>query len=249
VGTEAIARARPDGYTIGLASVSALSISPTLYSRIPFDPERDFSFIGGLWRLPNMLVLNKDVPANTVPELTALIRANPGTFSFASSGAGTSVHLSGEMYKFMAQLDMEHVPYRGGAPAHIDLLAGRVQMIFDNIPQGLASWRDGKVKALAVTTAERSPSAPDVPTMAEFFPGFDIDSWGGVSAPAGLPPAMLARMTALCQQALGTEEVKRKYFDNGATTWPVNGPSLAAFRRDNEQRFAPLIRASGARVD
>ncbi len=249
VGTEAIARARPDGTTIGLASVASLAISPTLYSRLPFDPERDFTHVAGLWQLPNLLIINNDVPARTVPELIALIKANPGKFSFASSGSGTTVHLSGEMFKVLAGLDMVHVPYRGGAPAHIDLLAGRVQMIFDNIPQGLQSAREGKVRALAVTSARRSPLAPEFPAMAEFLPGFEIDSWGGVLAPAGLPAPMVARMAALTRQALESEDVKRKYAENGATTWPLGPEELAAFRRRNEAAFAPLIRASGARVD
>ncbi len=249
VGTEAIARARPDGYTLGLASVGALGIAPTLYARIPFDPEKDFTYIGGLWQLPNLLIVNNDLPARTIPELIALIKANPGKYSFASSGSGTTVHLSGEMFKFMAGLDMVHVPYRGGAPAHIDLLGGRVHMIFDNIPQGLQSAREGKVRALAVTSAQRSPLAPEFPAMAEFLPGFEIDSWGGVMAPAGLPAPMLARIAALTKQALETDEVKRKYADNGATTWPLGPPDLTAFGRQNEASFAPLIRASGARVD
>ena len=249
MGTEAIARARPDGTTIGLASVGSLGIAPTLYSRLPFDPEKDFTYIGGLWQLPNLLIINNDVPARSVPELIALIKANPGKFSFASSGSGTTVHLSGEMFKLLAGLDMEHVPYRGGAPATVDLLAGRVQMIFDNIPQALAEARDGRVRALAVTSARRSPLAPEFPAMSEFLPGFEIDSWGGVSAPAGLPPAMVQRMAALTRQALESDEVKRKFAENGATTWPLGPEELAVFRRRNEAAFAPLIRASGAKVD
>jgi tripartite-type tricarboxylate transporter receptor subunit TctC len=146
VGTEAIARSAPDGNTIGLASVSSLSIAPTLYARLPFDVRRDFTFVSGLWQLPNLLVVNNDLPARTVPELIALMRANPGKYTYASSGSGTTVHLSGEMFKHLAGLDILHVPYRGGAPAHIDLIAGRVHMIFDNIPQGLAGARDGKVR-------------------------------------------------------------------------------------------------------
>ncbi|MFM7690008.1 MAG: Bug family tripartite tricarboxylate transporter substrate binding protein, partial [Alphaproteobacteria bacterium] len=145
VGTEAIARSTPDGNTIGLASVAPLAISPTLYSRLNYSPARDIALISGLWQLPNMLVVNNDVPARSVPELIALLKANPGKFAFASSGSGTTVHLSGEMFKFLAGVDMLHVPYRGAAPAHIDLAGGRVHMIFDNIPQALALARDGKV--------------------------------------------------------------------------------------------------------
>jgi tripartite-type tricarboxylate transporter receptor subunit TctC len=249
VGTEAIARSRPDGYTIGLASVAPLAIAPTLYSRLPFDVTKDFSYICGLWELPNLLVVNNDVPARSVPELTALIRANPGKYSFASSGNGTTVHLSGELYKQKAGLDMLHVPYRGGAPAHIDLLAGRVHLIFDNIPQGLQSHRDGKVRALAVTSKERSPLAPEFPAMAEFFPGFDITSWGGVCGPAGMAPALVQRIATLGRQALEAPDTVAKYRENGATPWWLGPEALTRFRAENEAQFAPLIRASGAKVD
>jgi len=249
VGTEAIARAAPDGDTIGLASVAPLGISPTLYASLPFDVNRDFTYVSGLWQLPNLLVVNNDVPARTVPELIALLKANPGKYAYASSGAGTTVHLSGEMFKSMAGLDMLHVPYRGGAPAHVDLLGGRVHMIFDNIPQGLASAREGKVRALAVTGKERSPQAPEIPTMAEFLPGFEITSWGGVMGPAGLPKPMVDRLSALTKRALESPDLVAKFRDNGATPWWTTPEGLAEFRRQNEAQFAPLIRASGARVD
>jgi tripartite-type tricarboxylate transporter receptor subunit TctC len=249
VGTEAIARAAPDGRTIGLGSVAPLAIAPTLYGRLPFDVTKDFTYIAGLWQLPNLLVVNNDVPARTVPELIALIRANPGHYTFASSGSGTTVHLSGEMLKTMAGLDMLHVPYRGGAPAHIDLLAGRVHMIFDNIPQALAEAREGKVRAIAVTGAQRSPQAPDIPAMAEFLPGFEITSWGSVIGPAGMPAPMVDRIAQLTKRALEAPDTVRLFEQNGATTWWTSPEDLAAFRVQNEAAFAPLIRASGARVD
>ena len=249
VGTQAIAQSRNDGSVIGLASISALAISPTLYATLPFDVTRDFSYLGGLWQLPNMLVVHNDVAARTVPELIALLKANPGRYSFASSGSGTSVHLSGEMFKQLAGVDMVHVPYRGAAPAHIDLLAGRVHMIFDNIPQALAAHRGGSLRALAVTGARRSPQAPEVPAMAEFLPGFEITSWGGVLGPAGMAPALVNRIAALTKQALETPEVTARYIENGATPWPIGPEELAAFRAADAARFAPLIRASGARVD
>jgi tripartite-type tricarboxylate transporter receptor subunit TctC len=249
VGTEAIARSAPDGNTIGLASVAPMAIAPTLYSNLPFNVARDFTYIGGIWHLPNLLVINNDVPARTVPELIALLKANPGRYTYASSGSGTTVHLSGEMFKSLAGLDILHVPYRGGAPAHIDLLAGRVHMIFDNIPQGLASAREGKVRALAVTGRERSPQAPEVPTMAEFLPGFEITSWGGVLGPAGMPPPIVERISALSKRALEDGEVVARFRDNGATPWWTTPAGLAEFRTANEAAFAPLIRASGARVE
>ena len=249
VGTEAIARAAPDGNTIGLGSVAPLSIAPTLYASLPFDPKKDFTYISGLWQLPNLLVVNNDVPARTVPELIQLLKANPGRYTYASSGSGTTVHLSGEMFKSLAGLDLLHVPYRGGAPAHIDLLAGRVHMIFDNIPQGLASAREGKVRALAVTGSERSPQAPEIPTMAEFLPGFEITSWGAVMGPAGMPPAVVERISALSKRALEDPELVARFKENGATPWWTTPAGLAEFRTANEAAFAPLIRASGARVD
>jgi tripartite-type tricarboxylate transporter receptor subunit TctC len=249
VGTEAIARARPDGYTLGLGSVSSLAIAPTLYSRLSFDPEKDFSFIGGLWQLPNLLIVNKDIPATTVPELVDLIKRNPGKYSFASSGSGTTVHLSGEMFKQMGNLDIQHVPYRGGAPAHVDLLAGRVHLTFDNIPQGLASAREGAVRALAVTSATRSPQAPEVPTMAEFMPGFEVDSWGSVIAPAGVSAPTIEKISMFAVRALESDDVRKKFSDNAASVWAIKSGDLAAFRRRNQASFAPLIRASGAVVD
>ncbi|MBR0657059.1 Bug family tripartite tricarboxylate transporter substrate binding protein [Plastoroseomonas arctica] len=249
VGTHAIAQSRNDGSVIGLASVSSLAISPTLYSSLPFDVTRDFSYLGGLWQLPNMLVVHNDVAARSIPELIALLKANPGRYSFASSGSGTSVHLSGEMFKQMAGVDIIHVPYRGAAPAHIDLLAGRVHMIFDNIPQALAAHRGGTLRALAVTGAQRSPQAPEVPAMAEFLPGFEITSWGGVLGPAGMAPALVNRIASLTKQAVETRKVTERYIENGATPWPIGPEELAAFRAADAARFAPLIRASGARVE
>lgn len=249
IGTEAIARATPDGNTIGLASVAPLSIGPTLYARLPFNPTRDFSYVSGLWQLPNLLVVNNDVPARSVPELIALLRANPGKFAFASSGSGTTVHISGEMFKTMAGVDMLHVPYRGAAPAHVDIQGGRVHMIFDNIPQGLALHRDGRVRALAVTGAQRSPIAPEIPTMAEFLPGFEINSWGGVMGPAGVPRAIVDRLNALTKQALESDDLKRRFLENGATPWHTTPEELATYRAANEAAMAPIIRASGARVD
>lgn len=249
IGTSALARSPADGTVIGLGSVSSLAISPTLRASVPFDVERDFTYVSGLWQLPNLLVVNNDVPATTVPELIELIRRNPGTYTFASPGSGTTVHLSGEMFKQKAGLDMLHVPYRGGAAAHVDLLAGRVHMIFDNIPQGLANARQGKVRALGVTSRERSPMAPEIPALAEFLPGFDITSWGSVIAPAGLPEPIIARLSALSRAALESPEVAEKFRENGAATWWTTPEDLAAFRRANQEQLAPVIRASGARIE
>ena len=249
VGTEAISRAAPDGSTIGLASVAPLAIGPTLHARLPFDPARDFSYGSGLWQLPNMLVVNNDVPARSVPELIALLRANPGRFTYASSGVGTTVHISGAMFTTKAGLDVTHVPFRGSGPALVELMAGRVHMIFDNIPTVLALYREGRARALATTGAQRSPLLPELPTMLEPLPGFVITSWGGVMGPAGMPPAVVNRLNALARQALESDDLRRRFLESGATPWPTTPEELAAYRAANEAALAPIIRASGARVD
>jgi tripartite-type tricarboxylate transporter receptor subunit TctC len=249
VGADAIAKSAPDGYTVGLLSIASHAISPTLYARLPFDAEKDFTPISMLWSVPNLLVVKLDIPATTVPELIELVRANPGKYSFASGGSGTSPHICGEMLKQRAGIDMFHVPYRGGAPALQDMLAGQVDMMFDNIPGPLAQVKAGKLRPLAVTSVERSPIAPDVPTMSEYLPGFQITSWGGLCGPAGLPPAMVEKASALTKKALASNALKTAFLAQGATPMWMSPADTAAFRRSEEKQLAPVIRASGARVD
>jgi tripartite-type tricarboxylate transporter receptor subunit TctC len=249
VGAEAIAHAAPDGYTIGLYSVASHAIAPTLYAKLPFDPAKDFTAVTMLWSLPNLLIVRPGIPAKTVPELIKLARANPGKYSFASSGSGTTVHLAGELFKFMAKIDLLHVPYRGSAPATQDLLAGQVDMIFDNIPGSLAQIRADKAVGLAVTSLQRSPAAPEIPAMAEFLPGYEVNSWGGICGPAGLPPAMVERLSALTQKALESDDLKKSYLKQGATPLWMSPADAAAYRAASEKRWAPVIKASGARVD
>jgi tripartite-type tricarboxylate transporter receptor subunit TctC len=249
VGAEAIAHAAPDGYTIGLYSVASHAIAPTLYAKLPFDADKDFTAVTMLWSLPNLLIVRPGVPAKTVSELIGLARDNPGKYSFASSGSGTTVHLSGELFKSIAKIDLLHVPYRGSAPAIQDLLAGQVDMIFDNIPGSLAQVQNGMAVGLAVTSRQRSPAAPEFPAMAEFLPDFDVTSWGGICGPAGLPPAMVEKLSALCQLALESEDLKVTYLKQGATAIWMSPADAAAYRAADERRLAPLIKASGANVD
>ena len=249
VGADAIAKSAPDGYTIGLMSVSSHAIATTLYAKLPFNADKDFTPVTMLWSLPNLLIVRKSLGPKTVPELIAMAKKNPGKISYASSGAGTTVHLSGAVFASLAGIDILHVPYRGSAPAIQDLLADQVDMIFDNIPGSLAQMAGGKVWGLGVTSTERSPMAPDVPTMAEFLPGFDINSWGGICGPAGLPPAIVDKLNALAKQALDSDEVKKAYLKNGATPLWKSVPDTIAYRRAEEQRFAPIVKASGAKVD
>jgi tripartite-type tricarboxylate transporter receptor subunit TctC len=249
VGTTAIARSPADGTTIGLGSVATLAIAPSLYPSLPYDAARDFTFISGLWRQPNLLMVGNDVPARTVPELIALLKVNPGRYAYATGGAGTTPHLTGELFKTMAGVEMTHVSYRGGAPALVDVIAGRVPVLFDNFSGPIGAVREGKLRGLAVTGPERSPAAPDLPTLAEFLPGFDVTSWNGVVAPAGLPPEMVRRMNALARRALESPEVVRNYTESGATTWPTTPEEYAEYRARQEVLMARLVRQSGARVE
>jgi tripartite-type tricarboxylate transporter receptor subunit TctC len=249
VGADAIAKAKPDGYTVGLGSIAPNAIAPTLYKRLPFDAARDFSFVSGIWQLPNLVVVNKDLPVRTVPELIALLKASPGKYAYGSSGSGTTPHLSGELLKQLAGVDILHVPYRGGAPALLDLIAGRVQLIMDNIPGLLPAARDGSVRALAVTGPQRSQVVPDLPTMLEFLPGFEMTSWGALCGPAGLPEPVIERLSAFAKRALENQDLVRGFQELGAKPWWATPEDTAAFRAREEARLAPIIRASGAQVD
>jgi tripartite-type tricarboxylate transporter receptor subunit TctC len=249
VGAEAIAHSTPDGYTIGLMSVSSHAIATSLYAKLPFNADKDFTPVTMLWSLPNLLIVRKSLGPKTVPELIAMAKEKPGKLSYASSGAGTTVHLSGALFTAMAKIDILHVPYRGSAPATQDLLADQVDMIFDNIPGSLAQMAGGKVNGLAVTSTERSPMAPQVPAMAEFLPGYDINSWGGICGPAGMPQPIVDKLNALAKQALDSDEVKKAYLKNGATPLWKDVAGTVAYRRAEEARFAPIVKASGAKVD
>ena len=197
IGAEFIAKAAPDGYTIMGGTISTHAINASLYKDLPYDPVKDFVPITLIARVPNMLVVNPAIPAKDVKELIVLLKANPAKYTFASSGNGTSQHLSGELFKSMAGVEMQHIPYKGSPPALQDVVGGQVTMTFDNITTAWPLAKAGKLRALAVTTAKRSSVAPDVPTLAESgLPGFEVGSWQGVFAPAGTPPAIVKRLNA-----------------------------------------------------
>lgn len=249
IGADVIAKARPDGYTLGLGSIAAHAIGPSLYAKLPFDAGKDFTWISAQWRLPNLVVVNNDLPVRTVPELIALFKANPGKYSYGSSGVGTTLHLAGEMLKQMTGVDILHVPYRGGAPALMGLMAGDVHVIMDNMPGLLPAARDGRVRPLAVTSLQRSPFAPELPAMNDFVPGFEITAWGAAVGPANMPRAVVDKCSAASRQALQSPELVAAFAKLGATAWWTPPAEIAAFRAREEARLAPIIRASGARVE
>jgi len=249
VGADYIAKSAPDGYTIGLYTIASHAIAPTLYAKLPFDAARDFTAVTMLWAVPNLLYARLSLPITSVPELIALAKANPGKYSFASGGAGTTPHICGELLKQLAGLNMLHVPYRGGAPAAQDLMANNVDIMFDNIPGPLSLYQGGKVRGLAVTSAKRHPAVPELPAMAEILPGFDITSWGGICGPSGLPPAMVEKLSALSKKALESPAVKEAFVKQAATANWMSPADTAAFRAAEETRLAPIIKASGARVE
>lgn len=249
LGMEVLAKSEPDGYTLGLGGIAVHAISPTLYAKLPFNPRTDFTFVSTIWWLPNLLAVNLDVPAKSVAELIELCRNNPGKYSYGSAGAGTTLHLSGELFKMLAKVDIQHVPYRGSAPATQDLLAGQIHMMFDNIPGTLTQARAGKVRPLGVTSAKRTPVAPEIPTIAETLPGMDMVSWTTLTGPPKLPAEIVTRLSELSKKAIESEDLKAKYADLATTPWWNTPADTLAYRDSEEARLAPIIKASGARVD
>ncbi|MBP8307176.1 MAG: tripartite tricarboxylate transporter substrate binding protein [Burkholderiaceae bacterium] len=250
IGVSTYARSQPDGYTLGLGGVASHGISPTLKAgKLPFDASKDFTFVSTLWSLPNFLVVNNNFPAATLPELIAVIKKNPGKYNYASAGNGTTLHLSGELFKLLAGLEMTHVPYRGAAPAMVDVIGGQVQMIFDNIPGALAQYKAGKVKGFAVTSLTRSPVAPDIPAIAEFLPGYEVTSWTTVTGPANLPPAVVERISMFTKQALESASIKQDFFDRGATPVWRTVADTVAYRASEEKRLGDIIRRAKISID
>jgi tripartite-type tricarboxylate transporter receptor subunit TctC len=250
IGTELVAKAAPDGYTLEMGTVGTHAINASLYAKLPYDHVKDFVPVILVAGVPNVLVVNPSVPANTVAELIAYAKANPGKLNFASSGAGTSIHLSGELFKVMAGVQMTHIPYKGSAPAVQDLIGGQVQLMFDNLPPSLPQIKAGKLRALAVTSAARAPALPDVPTLAESgLPGFEASSWFGVLAPAGTPPAIVAKLNAEIAKWLATPEAKEKLSKQGANAAGGTPEDFAKHIAVETAKWAKVVKESGAKVD
>jgi tripartite-type tricarboxylate transporter receptor subunit TctC len=250
VGSAELARAAPDGYTIGGGTISSHAINVSLYPNLPYDPLRDFAPITMLATLPNMLIVHPSLNVNNVRELVALLKANPNKYSFGSAGNGTSQHISGELFKIMTGTQMQHIPYKGSGPMIPDLLAGTIQLSFENITTAYPQVKGGRLKALAVTSAKRSFVAPDVPAMAEAgLAGYDISSWQALFAPAGMPKEIVARLHAETAKILRAPENQKKLAELGLDAGGMAPEELTALIRAEIPKLGKIVRDSGAKVD
>ena len=250
IGTAELARAVPDGYTIGLITVASHTLNPMLYSKLPYNPDKDIVGVSRLAILANLLGVTPSLPANNVAELIALCKKEPGKYSFASSGPGTSLHLSGELFKSMAGVDIIHVPYKGAGPVYNDLMAGTVNMMFANMPSMLPHVRAGKLKGLGVTSAQRSKAAPEIPAIAETVPGYVATSWYGIGAPAGTPEPILARLEQAIADALANPDIQKRWADDLGLDMPPPGrKGFDQFVAEDRKLWAPAVQASGVKLD
>ena len=250
VGSEIAAKAPPDGYTILGGTVSSHSINTSLYSKMPYHPLRDFAPVTLLVTLPNVLIVHPSVPARSVKELVAFVKARPGQLRFASAGSGTSQHLSGELFMMLTGTKMIHVPYKGSGPASLDLLGGQIEMMFENSTSAVPYIMAGRMRALGVTTAKRTHVLPDTPTLMEAgLAGFDISSWQGVFTPAGTPPDIVRKLHGEIVRIMGLPDIQRRLSDLGLTTIANTPEQFTAFIKTEIEKWQKIIKVSGARVD
>jgi tripartite-type tricarboxylate transporter receptor subunit TctC len=248
IATEVVVRAPPDGYTL-LSVGAAAAINATLYQQLSFNFLRDIAPVASISREPNVLALNPSIPASTVPALIAYAKANPGKLNFASGGNGTSNHMSGELFKMMTGVDIVHVPYRGGAPALTDVLAGQVQVIFSNMGASLEYIKSGKLRPLAVTTAMRAEALPDVPALGEFVPGYEASGWQGICAPMGTPAGIVDRLNLEINAALAEPRIKARLADLGGTVLAGSPTDFGRFIVEETEKWAKVIRFAGIKAN
>ena len=250
LGADMVAKSAPDGYTMVMSANSLHGITPFLYTKLSYDPNKDLAPVIVFASFANVLALHPGVKANSVKELIALIKAQPGKLSYASSGSGSTIHMSGEMFKQLLGLDITHIPYKGSGPAVSDLMGGQVQMMFDNIPSAISHIRSGKLRALATTGPKRAAVLPELPTMIESgVPGFESTAWFGLAMPAGTPKEIIARMNADGQKAARAPEFVKRMNDLGYEIVGGTPEQMAAMIQDEIKRWGPIVKASGAKVD
>ncbi len=248
IATEAVVRAPPDGYTLLLVA-PANAINATLYEKLNFNFISDIAPVAGIIRFPNVMVVNPLVPAKTVPEFIAYAKANPGRLNMASSGNGSTIHVSGELFKMMTGVNMVHVPYRGGAPALTDMISGQVQVMFDNVPTSIEFIRAGKLRALAVTTATRSEVLPDLPTVADFVPGYEASAWYGVGVPKGTPDDIIDKLNKEINAILAEPKPKARLADLGASLLAGSSADFGKLVADETEKWGKVVKFSGAKPD
>ena len=248
IATEAVVRAPPDGYTLLLVA-PANAINATLYEKLNFNFIHDIAPVAGIIRFPNVMVVNPSVPAKTVPEFIAYAKANPGRLNMASSGNGSTIHVSGELFKMMTGVNMIHVPYRGGAPALTDMISGQVQVMFDNVPTSIEFIRAGKLRALAVTTATRSEVLPDLPTVADFVPGYEASAWYGVGVPKGTPDDIIDKLNKEINATLAEPKAKARLADLGASLLAGSPADFGKLVADETEKWGKVVKFSGAKPD
>jgi tripartite-type tricarboxylate transporter receptor subunit TctC len=250
LAAELVSRAAPDGYTIMMAHIAAISILPSLVSKLPYDAQKDFAPVSLAAIGPNLLVVHPSVPARTVKELVALAKSRPGQLQYASPGAGTVQHLAGELFKLQAKIDMLHVPYKGSGQSIVDLIAGQVHMDFDSVPPVINFVRQGKLRALAVTSAQRFSLLPEIPTIEESgVPGFDMSTWWGLVAPAAVGKDIISRLQGETVKLLRQPEVKEKIAFAGAETLGNTPEEFAAYMRAETAKYARIVKAANIKLD
>jgi tripartite-type tricarboxylate transporter receptor subunit TctC len=250
IGAEAVAKSPPDGYTLFLATIGTMAINPNLYSKMPFDTLRDFAAISQLTSMPQLLVVHPSVPAKSVKELIAYAKSHPGQLNFASGGSGTAIHLAGELFKSMANVDMVHIAYKGSGPAMTDLLGGQVSLMFDQILTALPHVQSGKLRALAVTTAKRSRAVPQLPTISEAaLPGYAVTTWHGLLAPAGTPREIVNRLSAETAKALQSADVVDRFATQGVEPVSSTPEEFAAIMKSELEKWRKVILASGTKLE
>jgi len=248
IATEIAAKSPPDGYTL-IAAAFAHAVNPSLYSKLPFNAEKDFAPVLMFASIANLLVVHPSVPARSVKELIALAKARPDQLTVGSAGAGTSSHLSGELLKMMAGIKLIHVPYKGLAPAHVDTISGQLSIMFDGIVTGVPAAKLGRIRALGVTTLKRWQGAPDIPAIAESLPGFEVNSWYGLLAPAGTPRDIILRINEEVARALREKDARDRLYSIGAEPLSNTPDEFAAFIRSEMAKWAKVVKVAGIRVE